>query len=120
MAVILRNNYSICNPKILPETGAQPQHRTLAVSRQSRHRENDSCEADGPASVREVLVKRLDCALIRSCSYSLGITARKDMIQCTAKDLIGKYVGSTEDIVKEKLNEARGGVLLIDEVRMNV
>jgi hypothetical protein len=42
------------------------------------------------------------------------------MVQCTAKDLIGKYVGSTEDIVKEKLNEARGGVLLIDEVRMPV
>lgn len=41
------------------------------------------------------------------------------MVQCTAKDLIGKYVGSTEDIVREKLNEARGGVLLIDEVRMN-
>lgn len=49
-------------------------------------------------------------------SYSLGITARKEMIHCTAKDLIGKYVGSTEDLVKEKLNEARGGVLLIDEV----
>lgn len=41
------------------------------------------------------------------------------MVQCTAKDLIGKYVGSTEEIVKEKLNEARGGVLLIDEVRMS-
>jgi hypothetical protein len=39
------------------------------------------------------------------------------MAQCTAKDLIGTHVGDTEDIVKKKLNEARGGVLLIDEAR---
>ena len=39
------------------------------------------------------------------------------MVHCTAKDLIGKYVGATEDLVKAKLQEARGGVLLIDEVR---
>ena len=39
------------------------------------------------------------------------------MAQCTAKDLIGTHVGDTEDNVKKKLNEARGGVLLIDEAR---
>ena len=54
--------------------------------------------------------------LIIVCRYSLGITAKKEMVHCTAKDLIGKYVGATEDLVKAKLQEARGGVLLIDEV----
>jgi hypothetical protein len=55
--------------------------------------------------------------LIADRRYSLGITAKKEMVHCTAKDLIGKYVGATEDLVKAKLQEARGGVLLIDEVR---
>ena len=41
------------------------------------------------------------------------------MVHCSAKDLIGKYLGETEDKVRAKLEEARGGVLLIDEVRMN-
>lgn len=54
--------------------------------------------------------------LIAVCRHALGITAKKDMVHCTAKDLIGKYLGETEDKVKAKLQEARGGVLLIDEV----
>lgn len=54
--------------------------------------------------------------LIIVCRYLLGITAKKEMVHCTAKDLIGKFVGETEDKVRAKLQEARGGVLLIDEV----
>ena len=42
------------------------------------------------------------------------------MVHCSAKDLIGKYLGETEDKVRAKLEEARGGVLLIDEVQMNM
>ncbi len=100
------------------KTGAQSQHRALVVPRQSGHRQNDRCEADGTTSVHDAFITHARCVLTGGvCSYSLGITARKEMAQCTAKDLIGTHVGDTEDNVKKILNEARGGVLLIDEAR---
>jgi len=96
--------------------GPQSQHWAFAVFGQSRHGQDDGGQADGRASVRGTRSARFCWLLTSACRHSLGITARKDMVHCTAKDLIGKYVGATEDLVKAKLQEARGGVLLIDEV----
>lgn len=36
-------------------------------------------------------------------------------IECSRKDLIGKYVGYTAHMVAQKFDEARGGVLFVDE-----
>ena len=36
-------------------------------------------------------------------------------VECGRSDLVGKYVGWTAKIVKEKFSQARGGVLFIDE-----
>jgi hypothetical protein len=54
--------------------------------------------------------------LTTACRHSLGLTAKKDVVLCSPNDLIGQYVGATEGLVIAKLQEARGGVLLIDEV----
>jgi len=85
MAVFLRNNYSIYNPK----QARNPSIGHLLFLGNPQAQGKRQLRTRLPASVRQVFVKRLYCALIRSCSYSFGITARKDMIQCTAKDLIG-------------------------------
>ena len=37
------------------------------------------------------------------------------MIECGRSDLVGKYVGWTAKIVKKKFQQARGGILFIDE-----
>ena len=44
-----------------------------------------------------------------------GLLATGEFIECGRSDLVGKYVGWTAIIVKEKFNQARGGVLFIDE-----
>ena len=44
-----------------------------------------------------------------------GLLATGEFIECSRSDLVGKYVGWTAIIVKEKFKQARGGVLFIDE-----
>lgn len=46
----------------------------------------------------------------------LGILKRGDVfIECTRSDLVGKYQGHTSEQVKNKVKEALGGILFIDE-----
>lgn len=44
-----------------------------------------------------------------------GLLATGEFVECGRSDLVGKYVGWTAIIVKEKFKQARGGVLFIDE-----
>ena len=44
-----------------------------------------------------------------------GLLASGEFVECGRSDLVGKYVGWTAIIVKEKFKQARGGVLFIDE-----
>ena len=44
-----------------------------------------------------------------------GILKTGAFIECGRADLVGKYVGWTAQIVKEKFSQAQGGILFIDE-----
>jgi hypothetical protein len=45
----------------------------------------------------------------------LGVLGTDKIVICSALDLQGSYVGQTKDKVNEKMEEAQGGVLFIDE-----
>jgi AAA+ superfamily predicted ATPase len=47
--------------------------------------------------------------------HGLGLLSSGDVVECKAMDLIGKYVGHSSAQMKLKMDEARGGVLFIDE-----
>ena len=47
--------------------------------------------------------------------YGLGIVKKKDLTIVKRSDLIGKYLGHTAKMTQEVFNNARGGVLFIDE-----
>ncbi len=44
-----------------------------------------------------------------------GILSKGQLVEVGRSDLVGKYVGWTADIVKKRFNQAKGGVLFIDE-----
>lgn len=47
--------------------------------------------------------------------HSLGILSRGDVISMDRTRLVGRYIGETEENMKQVLEEARGNVLFIDE-----
>lgn len=47
--------------------------------------------------------------------YDMGFLAVKDVIECSATDLIGEYVGHTGPKTKRLFDTALGRVLFIDE-----
>lgn len=47
--------------------------------------------------------------------YECNILSKNEIVHVGRSDLVGKYVGWTASKVKEKFNEAKGGVLFIDE-----
>ncbi|HAE53244.1 MAG TPA: hypothetical protein DCG30_08320 [Ruminococcus sp.] len=47
--------------------------------------------------------------------YELGLLPQGQLIECTASDLVSQYVGDTARLVRERVQEAMGGVLFIDE-----
>ena len=53
--------------------------------------------------------------LIASILSKEGVLKSGRFVECGRADLVAKYVGWTAKLVREKFNEARGGVLFIDE-----
>ncbi|KAI1179136.1 P-loop containing nucleoside triphosphate hydrolase protein [Nemania sp. FL0916] len=47
--------------------------------------------------------------------YNMGILSTSEVIECSATDLLGQYLGQTAPKTRRKLQEALGRVLLIDE-----
>jgi len=59
--------------------------------------------------------KTTSAKLFSECLRELGITKTSNFFECTAKDLIGEYVGHTDKKTAGLLEKARNGVLFIDE-----
>lgn len=53
--------------------------------------------------------------LIGEIYHQIGVLSKGHTIVCGRETLIGEYIGQSEQKVLEKVNEARGGVLFIDE-----
>ena len=47
--------------------------------------------------------------------YNLGIIKENKLIEVTANDLMGQYIGHTKKVVRDVLKQAENGVLFIDE-----
>ena len=47
--------------------------------------------------------------------HSLGLIATDRVVEVAGLELTGEFMGQTKKKVQEKMNEARGGVLFIDE-----
>jgi hypothetical protein len=47
--------------------------------------------------------------------YDMGILSSKEVVECSASDLVGQYVGQTGPKTKKQLEKALGRVLFIDE-----
>ncbi len=54
--------------------------------------------------------------LIGHIYKSLGVLTTGKMVECTRSDMVGEYQGQTAQRMKAKIQEARGGILFIDEV----
>jgi SpoVK/Ycf46/Vps4 family AAA+-type ATPase len=65
----------------------------------------------GPPGTGKTSVARL----LGRVLFSYGITATKNVVISSSANLIGGFVGHSRKAVDDKMAEARGGVLLIDE-----
>ena len=59
--------------------------------------------------------KSTSAKLFAECLYELGIVKSNNFMSCTAKDLIGQYVGETDKKTYALLQKSINGVLFIDE-----
>ncbi|KAL7942068.1 P-loop containing nucleoside triphosphate hydrolase protein [Trichoderma barbatum] len=65
----------------------------------------------GPGSGKTTTAKQMG-----NIFYNMGYLSTSEVIECSAADLIGQYVGQTAPKARKKLQEGLGHVLLIDEV----
>ena len=54
--------------------------------------------------------------LIGHIYKGLGVLTTGKMVECARSDIVGEYQGQTAQRMKAKIQEARGGILFIDEV----
>lgn len=47
--------------------------------------------------------------------YELRLLAKRDIVETSGPDLMGAYLGHSRKAMEEKLREAQGGLLFIDE-----
>jgi AAA+ superfamily predicted ATPase len=59
--------------------------------------------------------KSTSARLFAECLHQLGVVRTNNFYSCTAKDLIGQYVGETDKKTYDLLKKSVNGVLFIDE-----
>ncbi|XP_019634950.1 PREDICTED: protein CfxQ homolog [Branchiostoma belcheri] len=47
--------------------------------------------------------------------YKLGITKKTEPVVVQRGDLVSKYIGQTTEMTRRKINQSKGGVMLVDE-----
>jgi SpoVK/Ycf46/Vps4 family AAA+-type ATPase len=57
-------------------------------------------------------------SLLGKIYNKMGLLSKGQLLEVDRTDLVGEYIGQTAPKVKEKINEARGGILFIDEAYM--
>jgi stage V sporulation protein K len=65
----------------------------------------------GPPGTGKTVIARQVGKLL----YSVGLLRRGHLIEADKKSLVGQYVGETPKLVQAKFDEARDGVLFVDE-----
>ena len=65
----------------------------------------------GKSGTGKTTVARKMAALL----HSFGLLPTSNLVQTSALDLTGEFVGQSKSKIQEKMDEARGGVLFIDE-----
>ncbi len=78
----------------------------LAVKDVSMHMVFKGNPGTGKTSVAKILGKML---------FELNLVKSRSFIEVTRDDLVGKYIGHTEERVKEIINKGKGGIIYIDE-----
>ncbi|MDI9347995.1 MAG: AAA family ATPase [Methylacidiphilales bacterium] len=53
--------------------------------------------------------------ILGSIVQAMGLLPSSKVIEASRKDLVGSYVGQTENITNKKIDQALGGILFIDE-----
>lgn len=89
--------------------------RILATAIASRMRGGDAGRNNvvlvgAPGVGKTSLARRLGQAF-----SEVGLLSKGHLIEVSRSDLVGEFIGSSEALVKEKIEAAKGGVLFIDE-----
>jgi len=53
--------------------------------------------------------------LLAGLLFKIGVIPTENFIECQRDDLVGDHLGATEKLTAAKIEEARGGVLFVDE-----
>lgn len=56
--------------------------------------------------------------IMRDLMWSLDMIKERKIVELSKEDFVSSYIGGTEEITKEKVNEAIGGILFVDEAYM--